>query len=184
VVAGRPRSFDREQALEQAINTFWECGYENTSISQLTKVMGIAPPSLYAAFGDKRALFDEATACYCDRLEAQINDALSEGNTRDAIERVLRTTADFHTASGHPRGCLVMSEPLLAEKRAQLRQGISARIARGIADAELPDSADIDGLAEFVVVLLAGMSERARDGASTAQLQATITQAMASWPSA
>jgi AcrR family transcriptional regulator len=181
-MAGRPRSFDREQALEQAMNAFWARGYENTSISQLTEVMGIAPPSLYAAFGDKRALFDEAAACYCDQLGAQMDNALAAGTARTAIERVLRTTADFHSAGGHPRGCLAMSEPLLAEHRAELRAAISARIARGVTDAELPESTDVDGLAEFVMVLLAGMSDRARDGATTAQLEATITQAMVSWP--
>jgi AcrR family transcriptional regulator len=182
-MAGRPRNFDREEALEQAINAFWAHGYENTSISQLTEVMGIAPPSLYAAFGDKRALFDEAAACYCDRLAARMTNALAARSTRDAIGRVLRTTADFHSAGGHPAGCLAMSEPLLAEKRAELRRAISARIARGVAETELPESTDVDGLAEFVMVLLTGMSERARDGATTAQLEATITHAMASWPS-
>ncbi len=166
------------------MNAFWAHGYESTSISRLTEVMGIAPPSLYAAFGDKRALFDEAAACYCDRLAAQMDDALAAGSARDAIERVLRTTADFHGAGGQPPGCLAMSEPLLADKRAELRAAISARIARGVAEAELPDATDVDGLAEFVIVVLAGMSDRARDGATTAQLEATITQAMAAWPNA
>jgi AcrR family transcriptional regulator len=181
-MAGRPRSFDREQALEQAINAFWAHGYDNTSISQLTEVMGIAPPSLYAAFGDKRALFDEAAACYCDRLAARMANALAARNARDAIERVLRSTVDFHRAGGHPAGCLAMSEPLLAEQRAELRRAISARIARGVAEAELPVSTDVDGLADFIMVVLAGMSDRARDGATTAQLEATITHAMAGWP--
>lgn len=181
-MAGRPRGFDREQALEQAVNAFWAHGYDNTSISQLTEAMGIAPPSLYAAFGDKRALFDEAAGCYCDRLETQMAGALAAPKVRDAIERLLRTTADFHSADGHPPGCLAMSEPLLADERAKLRQMISARIARGVAEAELPQSTDVDGLAEFLIVVMAGMSERARDGATSAQFEAAITQAMAGWP--
>jgi AcrR family transcriptional regulator len=181
-MAGRPRSFDREQALEQAMGAFWAHGYENTSISELTEVIGIAPPSLYAAFGDKRALFDEAAACYCDRLSAQINSALEGVSTRDAIERVLRNAADFHGAGGHPPGCMAMSEPLLVDRRTELRQAIAARIARGVAEAELPQSTDVDDLAEFVMVLLTGMSERARDGATGTQLNATISRAMASWP--
>jgi len=164
------------------MGAFWSHGYENTSISELTEVMGIAPPSLYAAFGDKRTLFDEAAACYCDRLGAQMDDALAAGSTRVAIERVLRNAADFHGTGDHPPGCLAMSEPLLADKRAELRQAIAARIARGVAEAELPDPTDVDGLAEFVMVLLTGMSERSCDGATGTQLNATISQAMASWP--
>ena len=64
---GRPRGFDRDEALRRATTVFWERGYETTSIAELTAAMGIRPPSLYAAFGDKRGLFDEVVACYQDR---------------------------------------------------------------------------------------------------------------------
>ena len=164
------------------MNAFWANGYESTSISQLTEAMGIAPPSLYAAFGDKRALFDEAATCYCDRLGAQMNGALAAPRVRDAIEGVLRNAVDFHSTPTHPLGCFAMSEPLLSDQRAELRQSIGARIARGVEEAELPQATDVDGLAEFVMIVLAGMSERTRDGATSAQLETAITQAMASWP--
>src|SRR4051812_3480675 len=64
---GRPRAFDRARALEQALTLFWERGYEGTSIADLTAVMGITPPSLYAAFGSKEALFREALSLYRHR---------------------------------------------------------------------------------------------------------------------
>ncbi len=78
---GRPRSFDRETALEKAVLAFWERGYEATSVADLTQVMGIGAPSLYAAFGDKRSLFEEAVGVYCDRYGSFGERALAEEPT-------------------------------------------------------------------------------------------------------
>lgn len=183
-MAGRPRSFDRERALEVALHTFWEWGYEGTSISRLTEALGIAPPSLYAAFGDKRRLFDEAAARYLARLDLSMSARLGAPTAREAIEGVLADAAAFYTDGGHPRGCLVMSEPLLAAERAHARAAIAARIARGVADGDLPPGTDVEALTEFVDIQLAGMSARARDGADHEQLAASIAQAMRAWPPA
>lgn len=85
---GRPRSFDRDTALEQAVRSFWELGYEATSISDLTRAMGISAPSLYAAFGDKRALFDEVVAVYRQHYGGFLHRALAEEPTaRRGVER-------------------------------------------------------------------------------------------------
>src|SRR4051794_37478008 len=96
---GRPRSFDRETALEKALLAFWEHGYEATSVSDLTRVMGIGAPSLYAAFGDKRALFDEVVTVYTTRYGSRGDRALAEEPTaRAAVERTLREAAADYTA--------------------------------------------------------------------------------------
>ncbi|MFB8385338.1 TetR/AcrR family transcriptional regulator, partial [Streptomyces rubiginosohelvolus] len=78
---GRPRSFDREAALRKATLTFWEQGYEATSIADLTRVMGIAAPSLYAAFGDKRTLFGEVVETYATLFGGFGDRALAEEPT-------------------------------------------------------------------------------------------------------
>ena len=65
-IRGRPRAFDMDKALDAALDLFWRKGYEGTSIADLTKAMGINPPSLYAAFGGKETLFHQAL----DRYEA------------------------------------------------------------------------------------------------------------------
>ena len=181
-MAGRPITFDRDAALQTALHAFWERGFAGTSVAHLTEAMGIAAPSLYAAFGDKRQLFDEAAGHYLARLDLSLADQLSAPSLRDAIEGVLRSAADYYTTDGHPRGCLVMSEPLMARQRAQARDVIGARIRRGEDDGDLPPGSDVEGLTEFVDVLIAGMSARARDGATRQQLDAAIHQALVTWP--
>lgn len=181
-MAGRPRSFDRDAALDLALHAFWESGFEGTSIAHLTSAMGIAPPSLYAAFGDKRRLFDEAAARYLERLDLAMSIGLSAPTAREAIERILRDAAEYYTAADHPRGCLVTSEPLLAPQRAQARAAIFARIQRGHEEGDLPQRTDVDALTEFVDVVIAGMSARSRDGATREQLEASIDWAMGAWP--
>jgi AcrR family transcriptional regulator len=183
-MAGRPRSFDRDDALECAIDAFWARGYEATSISELTQAIGIGAPSLYAAFGDKRALFDEAAARYLQRLEEGMDAALAAPTAREAVERVLRASAGDHTARQSPRGCLVMSEPLLADARAEVRDRVARRIEAGARAGELAPGADPEALADLVDLLIAGMSARARDGAGHERLAAAIDAFLAAWPAA
>jgi AcrR family transcriptional regulator len=177
-MVGRPRSFDRDDALEKAVEAFWERGYDGASISDLTAAIGIAAPSLYAAFGDKGQLFEEASGRYIERLEAALHAALAEPTARAAIERLLRETAEHHTTDDCRRGCLVMSEPRLASERAAIRDEIAARIRRGQEEGDIPATADADALADLTDLLLAGMSARARDGATLAQLEGAIAPAL------
>jgi AcrR family transcriptional regulator len=177
----RPRSFDRDAALEQAMLAFWENGYEKTCISELTKAMGIAAPSLYAAFGDKRSLFDEAVALYAER-GAFVAEGLAEPTARAGVERMLRTAAAAYPGGEHPAGCLMVTEPLLADHRAASRAAIVERLRRGVDEGDLPASTDVDALAGFVGVVIGGMSARARDGATAEELLAVAETAMAAWP--
>lgn len=130
---GRPRSFDRETALEKALLAFWEHGYEATSVSDLTRVMGIGAPSLYAAFGDKRSLFEEAVRVYGTEHGSFADRALAEEPTaRAAVERTLREAATAYTEPGHPHGCLVVHAATNcsdAEVEQSLRDRRNANIA-------------------------------------------------------
>ena len=181
-MAGRPRSFDRDTALTVALDAFWRDGYEATSVSGLTCAIGINPPSLYAAFGDKDRLFGEAAAQYVERLRRGLDDALDAPTARDAIGRLLAVTAYHHTEPGTPPGCLVLSEPRLLDERLAMRDVIAQRIERGRVDGDVPADADPGQLAAFVDVVLAGMSGRARDGAGFAELAATAELALAAFP--
>ncbi len=136
---GRPRSFDRATALEKALMAFWEHGYEATSVSDLTRIMGIGAPSLYAAFGDKRTLFEEVVRVYADTHGAFGDRALAEEPTaRAAVERTLREAAVEYTDPAHPYGCLVVHaatnctspevEELLRERRNASIAALESRI--------------------------------------------------------
>src|SRR5213079_644263 len=103
---GRPRSFDREQALDRAMDVFWRQGFEGASLSDLTKAMEINPPSLYAAFGDKEQLFIEAMERYQQRA-GESCPYCDEPTAHAAIEKLLLYMAHELTSAEHPRGCLM-----------------------------------------------------------------------------
>jgi AcrR family transcriptional regulator len=191
---GRPRSFDREQALEQAMEVFWRKGYDATSISDLTEAMGINPPSLYAAFGDKEKLYLEAVEFYRVQRGEHIREVMaSEPTARGAIEKALREAVSEFSRRDCPAGCLLtMStscvgvsagiQQTLAKKRAMGRDRMRERIRRGIEEGDVPASADPQALAEFIMTVFAGMAMHARDGASRKALNATVDSAMRAFP--
>lgn len=190
---GRPRSFDRETALEKAILAFWEHGYEATSVSDLTQVMGIGAPSLYAAFGDKRSLFDEVVREYGERYGSFGDRAFAEEPTvRAGVERMLREAAAEYTEPGRPHGCLIVHaatncttsevEESLRERRNANIAAIESRIRSGVAAGELPADVDAAALARHTGAMIQGMSQQARDGASKEELEALAELAMRIWP--
>lgn len=162
---------------------FWECGgYELTSIARLTEAMGISSPSLYAAFGSKRGLYDEAVELYANRATTPLPQALSEATAYDFVSRLLDAAIVDCTRRGQPRGCLVNTDPLLVDRRDDGRAVIAERLARAIDDGDLPASADPDTLAEYLIIVINGLSTRARDGATRAQLRAVAATVLAGWP--
>jgi AcrR family transcriptional regulator len=183
-MAGRPRSFDRDTALAAAIEQFWRTGYEETTIAMLTRAMGVTPPSLYAAFGDKDNLFEEASNLYFHRTCEAVDRAAAGPTTREAIANILDDTARAHTDAKTPLGCLMLTEPRLAAQRAVLHGRLADRIARGVTDGDLPATVQADELASFLVAVMRGMSGCARDGGSTQELLAIAAAAMAALPQA
>ncbi|WP_424211688.1 TetR/AcrR family transcriptional regulator [Streptomyces sp. BI20] len=192
---GRPRSFDRAAALRAATLLFWRHGYEGTSIADLTRAMGISPPSLYAAFGDKRSLFSEIVADYGREWGAELWAAWSGPvDARSAFAGILRAAARSYTDPAHPGGCLVISaavscgpgatavEEELRAVRVGNREVLEERLRAAEAAGELPAGADPRTLAVYFAGVVQGMSQQARDGAGRAELERMAELAMAVWP--
>jgi AcrR family transcriptional regulator len=176
------------------MEVFWARGYEGAAVSDLTAAMGINAPSLYAAFGDKEALFREAVALY-DKLEGSATErALREEPTaRAAVEAMLRDNVEVYADPSKPSGCLIVlgattSTPRneavrehLCDLRRQTHTAIRARLERGVTDGDVPAGVDLEALAAFFNTVLEGLSIQARDGASRAAMMAIIDHAMAVW---
>lgn len=189
---GRPRTFDRDEALRRAMEVFWEHGYESTSISDLTAAMGINAPSLYGAFGSKEELFREAVAHYNATEGAPLDAALRDLPTaRESIAEVLRHNANVFAAADRPSGCMIVLSACtdrsqtvhdhLADRRLDLERSFAERIERGIADGDVPAGADVARVAAFYNTVNHGMAIQARDGADRAKLSAIAESAIAAW---
>lgn len=189
---GRPRKFDRDHALRQAMEVFLDRGYDGASLGDLTTAMGINAPSLYAAFGCKEALFREAVDLYVDSVGPRTLDALAvrDVSARAAVEAMLREAA---RRFGNGRGCLVVlgathrtadNEAVfrdLTERRGQTQVLIRQRLKQGIAAGDIPTGTDIGAVAAFYTTVLHGLSLQARDGAPRKQLSAVVDCAMKAW---
>lgn len=193
---GRPRAFDRQAALQQAMLLFWRRGYEGTSIADLREAMGINAPSLYAAFGSKEQLYREALDHYQATEGDLIWGAFLRGTTaRDSIESYLRATAE-HFASGRvPTGCMVALgdanlSPIntaIRETNRQMRavtlEQVEARLLADMDKGLIPAGTDCRKVAYYYVTVQYGMSIQARDGVDVAGLTAIAEAALAAWGS-
>ncbi|MET1079290.1 MAG: TetR/AcrR family transcriptional regulator [Pseudomonas sp.] len=194
---GRPRQFDREQALQTALTLFWTHGYEGTSIAELVEALGIAPPSLYSAFGSKEQLFLEALRLYVAGPGNFVSRALHEESTGlGFIRRVLLDAAREFANGHHPPGCVIATGLVasasahrqlageVAGLRSQTREVLALRIDQARSAGELSQACKPADLAGFYAAVIQGMSVQARDGADEASLIAIAEQALQSWPAA
>jgi len=192
---GRPRNFEKDVALETAMMTFWQRGFEETGVDDLVRAMGISTSSLYATFGDKEALFLSALDLYQSTrghyMEAVLEGA---GSAREAFQRLFEITAFELTRRDQPKGCMLALamptcspelEPLrskLNDKRALLLGGFVKRLKAAIESGELPISTDIDTLADFLMTTLQGMSLQARSAMPRDKLLQVGRLALQIWP--
>jgi TetR/AcrR family transcriptional regulator, copper-responsive repressor len=190
---GRPPGFDRDAALEAALDLFWENGYDATTTRAITSAIDIEAPSLYAAFGNKRGLFAEVVDLYGRTYRGFMARALIEEPTLHAgIARLLREAADAYTRPDKPRGCLIIDaavnctcpevQQMLASLRDTSVQQLEDVILRAIHRGELATDANAHMLALYISVVMQGMAAQARDGASRNELRATAALAVHAWP--
>lgn len=182
-MAGRPREFDRSQALAKARDAFWARGFEGVSMSDLVEALGLASARIYAAFGSKERLFREAVALYDAEEGGFATRALAaEPTARGAIERVLRDAVETYTRKDRPGGCMVVAAGTnctrendgvaewLAELRRQRTASLIARLERAQTEGELPSHVDVQAAGDHFATVLHGLSVQARDGVSRQRL--------------
>jgi AcrR family transcriptional regulator len=191
---GRPREFDLERALDQALQVFWRNGYEGASVADLTAAMGINPPSLYAAFGNKEKLFRKALDRYAEQRTTFWNEAEAAPTARAMVEHLLRQSADFLTEACNPPGCLFVRGALSCSAAADaIQQELSARRTAGEvklrerlehakSDGEMPPQLDPADYARYIMTVLEGMSVRAAGGATREELHKVADMALRAWP--
>jgi AcrR family transcriptional regulator len=192
---GRPREFCVDQALAAALRVFWSKGYEGASLSELTEAMGITKPSLYAAFGNKEALFRKALELYEREKLDYVGQALSAPTARGVAERMLRGAVANQTSTCEPHGCLgVITSVACGAEAESIRQDVLARgetarrkmvermeLARQ--EGDLPEQIDPEALTTYLYALLQGMAVQAGAGATRAQLDALVDTSLIMWPS-
>lgn len=189
---GRPRSFDRNEALAAAALQFWRLGYEGASIADLTAAMGITPQSLYSAFRSKADLYLETLDWYRRDMNLPVRTLLEEGPSAVAtIGGLLRAYAQRYSRPDRPGGCMISTGGLaLAEENRAVEQHMTGlrraalaayrdRLARAVAEGELKPETDPAALARFIATVIQGMSVQGHDGASTEELLAVAEIAVA-----
>ncbi|AOM39168.1 TetR family transcriptional regulator [Xenorhabdus hominickii] len=192
---GRPLSFDRDIALQQAMELFWTKGYEGTQLTDLTAAMNINPPSFYAAFGNKKKAFYAAVELYIKTVGSKVMDRLNETDgVRNGIRAMLECSVDV-AKSNRAGGCLLIlgvmnnlqeNEDVYAYLRTVRKNTLSmiqSRIERGVADGEFSTDINVGKLALYFLGMMQVISFQARDGASKDQLMSLIEPAMTAIPS-
>lgn len=193
---GRPREFDIDNALEQALHLFWRKGYEGTSITDLTEAIGITKPSLYAAFGNKEELFRKALDRYVDGPGGYVQEALAKPTARAVVEHLLLEAADAVTSPDNPPGCLAIQGALCCGDTAEtIKQELMTRRAKGeddlrrrfqlaVDEGDLPNDCSPVDLARYVSAIVQGMAVQAIGGAGRDDLRRVANLALRNWPPA
>jgi AcrR family transcriptional regulator len=191
---GRPRNFDPEKALDQALKVFWAKGYEGASLPDLTAAMGINRPSLYAAFGNKQSLFKKALDRYINGHASYMHDALAQPTARAVAEKLLHGAVQNLTDPNNPRGCLAVQGALacgddadcmrkeLIRHRESLVTALRDRLSRAKKENDLPRESNPADLARYLATVLHGLSVQATGGASRKDLQKVASLALQAWP--
>jgi AcrR family transcriptional regulator len=191
---GRPPAFDHDEALEKALQVFWAQGYEGASMSDLTEAMGINRPSVYAAFGNKEALFRKALDRYVSGPVAYVVAAINEPTSRRVVEVLLTKSVEMLTNAKHPRGCLIVQGALscgpgsdlvqrqLIAHRKSYEDALMKRFEMAREEGDLPPATEPASLARYIATVHQGMSVQATSGATKKELLAVVQHVLKLWP--
>lgn len=187
---GRPINFDKDAALEAAMLLFWERGYEGTSMADLTQAMGLNPSSIYAAFGDKHALFQLAAKRYMEKRAIYAGKALEEPTLEKFIRALFSNTVAFLTTPGHPPTCMTLTgavgcsldaapaRDLMTEIRKQNQVALRQRLLKARKRGELSKDIDLDDYTRYLSTIIGGLSIQAANGSTKAELNRTAEMAL------
>ena len=194
MTGGRKRAFDKNEALQAAMEVFWQKGYSGASLADLTRGMGINKPSLYSAFGNKEELFVQATKLYIDKISNRHAGHLHEPGVplRARLKHFMMSALSNQCASKHPRGCYIVlcqSELAAGDMPAKVRrllteagdatQTLLANLFREDPEAKaLGLDADAEGKALCLATTLRGTASMARAGKPLAELEYVIDHSL------
>ena len=179
---GRPRAFDTDAALDTALKVFWAKGYEGTTVSDLTKAMGLNMSSLYAAFGDKETLFRQVAARYAEEASALYERAMAKPTLYEALSDLFLAIVEFLNRPGYPPGCLTVmgalatssaAEPvqqLLLQMRTRGQLRLQERCEEARKAGELSQKTDVPGFARYLATILWGLMVQGASGATKTQM--------------
>ena len=187
---GRPIGFDKHAALEAAMLLFWQRGYEGTSMADLTQAMGLNPSSIYAAFGDKQALFQLAVKRYMEMRAQYAGKALEEPTLEKVVRALFDNTVAFLTTPGHPPTCMTLAgavgcsvdassaRDIMTEIRKQNEAAMRKRFLQARKRGELSKDINVDDYTRYLSSILAGLSIQAANGSTKAELKRTAQMAL------
>lgn len=191
---GRPRGFDPDEALENAMRVFWKHGYEGASLPDLIDAMGISRTSMYAAFGNKEELFRKALARYAEGPASYGAEALAEPTAQRVATVFLHGAVRSATLPGYPTGCLSLRaslvggedgrviRDLLATWRDETSTQLTERFQRAVDEGDLPAETDPALLAKYVMTIGNGVAVQAAGGTDRDVLQLIVDAALRNWP--
>lgn len=197
MVRGRPREFDTEDALDRVLTVFWRDGFDAASMQDLAEAVGVSKPSLYAAYGNKEALYLAALERYAttfgtDRLER----LHAEPDVKQAVHEFLTSLVDAYTCTEGPAGCMIVASTSSCNAShvpAAVQCAISTalhgsadaletRFRRAVSEGQLPPDPEPRALAAYVSTVMSGLSVQARGGANADALRQVVCTAMRAWP--
>jgi AcrR family transcriptional regulator len=189
-VMGRPRGFDEEAALDAAMRVFWTKSYEGATMAELTQAMGINRSSMYAAFGDKEALFRLVMDRYRNGPMTYIREALELPTMRELATALVEGTVDFLSTAGNPRGCLSIqgalacgsdAQPIqhaMIEWRKQGEMAIRKRLEKDQREGNLKNDVTPADFARYLSTIMTGLGIQAANGATKPDLKRLAAMAL------
>lgn len=185
---GRPISFDKDQALERALEVFIEHGYEGTTLARLSKAMGIWRQSLYFSFGSKEELFLQSLDKYTQKTLSAVYAAIEEPTSFQVINELLKRYVFAITDPKHPNGCLIVQGLLasgnehirgeLLKRESFDRKVLGERLERGRSEGDLSADASPDDIALYIATFAQGLAIAAAKGEQQATLLTLVEMAL------